>query len=53
MTDPGERTGPQNRADCGRDKNDARRADRTWGRGKIAPLGMKVRGVTHFTYLGC
>src|SRR4029077_10161642 len=54
MTDPREtRTGAQDRADSGRDKNDARRTDDTWGGGKIAPLGMEVRGVTHFTYLGC
>jgi hypothetical protein len=33
--------------DCGRDKNDARSADKIWGRGEIAPFRMEVRVVTH------
>jgi hypothetical protein len=34
------------RTNCGRDKNDARPVDETWGRGEIAPFGMKLS--THF-----
>jgi hypothetical protein len=53
MADPREgRAGAYCRADCCRDKNDARVADETWRRDEIAPFGMKVRAVTHFTHLG-
>ena len=53
MTGPREnRTGAQRQANRASEKNETHRAHETWRRGKIAPFGMKVRAVTHFTYLG-
>ena len=42
----------QRQANRASEKNETHRAHETWRRGKIAPFGMEVRAVTHFTYLG-
>jgi hypothetical protein len=52
MTHPRETdAGAYYRTDSGRHKSDTRRADETPLRREIAPFGMEVRAVTHFSYL--